>query len=228
MRSSFRRCRREGETRRCLTLALLLAALPMLGNGTPDEADAISGKLKQRYAGIRDLRADFVQLAQHASLGREERASGRVVVQRPGRMRWEYREPVARVMVVSEGMLRIFSPEEAQLQLVPLGEGAFSPTAIAFLLGDLDLDRVFAPELPAEERPGRLGLVLRPREPAAFEFLEVWLDPESYQVRESVVRDLFGNRTELRFTKTRENIGVEELVFTLEVPEGTDVIDLRP
>ena len=94
-------------------------------------------------------------------------------------------------------------------------------------LGDLDLDRVFAPELPAEERPGRLGRVLRPREPAAFEFLEVWLDPESYQVRESVVRDLFGNRTELRFENTRENIGVEEAVFTLEVPEGTDVIDLR-
>lgn len=228
MRFSFRPYWSKGARRRLPILALLVVTLPLVGNGAPDEAGAIAVKLKQRYAGIRDLRADFVQLAQNASLGREERSSGWVSVQRPGRMRWEYLEPIPRVIVVDGGTLRIFSPEEAQLQLVPLSEGAFSPTAIAFLLGDLDLDRVFAPELPAQERPGRRGLVLRPREPAVFEVLEVWLDPESYQVRESVVRDLFGNRTELRFTKTRENIGVEELVFTLEVPEGTDVIDLRP
>ena len=213
--------------RRRAKFVLILLSLPLIANGTPDEARAIAVKLKQRYASIRDLRADFVQLAQHASLGREERSSGWVSVQRPGRMRWEYREPTPRVIVVDRGTLQMFDPVEAQLQVVPLAESGFSPTAIAFLLGDLDLDTVFVPELPAEERPGRRGLVLRPRQPATFEFLEIWLDPESFQVRESVVQDLFGNRTELRFESTQENIGVEEVVFTLEVPEGTEVIDLR-
>ena len=143
-------------------------------------------------------------------------------------MRWEYREPAATVMVVDEKTLRIFNPAERQLQVAPLGAGTFSPTAIGFLLGSLELKRVFVATLPAEGRADRRGLVLRPREPASFESLELWLDPETLQLRESVVHDLFGNRTELRLSDVQENIGVREAVFTLEVPDDIDVIDLRP
>lgn len=228
MRSLFRPCRTEGASRPRLIVALVAISLPLLGNGAPDDANAILGKLEARYARIRDMRANFVQVAELASLGREESSSGWVAMKRPGRMRWEYTEPEPRVMVVDEGTLRIFSPGEGQLQVAALGGSSFSPTAITFLLGDLDLERVFQAELATVPRPGRRGLLLRPREPAAFELLEVWFDPESYQVRESVVHDLFGNRTEVRFSETLENIGVREAVFTLEVPDDTDVIDLRP
>ena len=201
---------------------------PLLGNGAPDDPDALASRLEKRYAGVRDLRAEFVQVASIASLGREEVSSGWVAVKRPGKMRWEYREPAATVMVVDEKTLRIFNPAERQLQVAPLGAGTFSPTAIGFLLGSLELKRVFVATLPAEGRADRRGLVLRPREPASFESLELWLDPETLQLRESVVHDLFGNRTELRLSDVQENIGVREAVFTLEVPDDIDVIDLRP
>ena len=68
---------------------------------------------------------------------------------------------------------------------------------------------------------------LRPRGDAAFEHIEIWLEPNSHQLRESVVVDVFGNRTSLRFTEITENAGVDDGVFEIRVPEDTEVIDLR-
>jgi len=71
------------------------------------------------------------------------------------------------------------------------------------------------------------GLVLRPTSDASFESLTLWLDPKSLQLRESVVVDLFGNRTRVRFADIVENAGVEPAAFEFAAPAGTDVIDLR-
>jgi outer membrane lipoprotein-sorting protein len=77
--------------------------------------------------------------------------------------------------------------------------------------------------------PGRSerGLVLRPKGDGGFESLTLWLDPKSLQLRESVVVDLFGNRTRVRFDGIVENAGVEAATFELAAPAGADVIDLR-
>jgi outer membrane lipoprotein carrier protein len=209
-----------------LVATALLAAV-LLGNGAPDRAQAVVDELQKRYASVRDMRAEFVQTSYVASLGREEVSRGQVVVKRPARMRWEYREPEPRVIVIDGDTLRIFSPVDRQLQIAPLEGGAFSPTALGFLLGDIDLTRVFDAKLIEGGRADRRGVELRPREDAVFESLRIWLDPETHQVRESVVLDLFGNRTEVRFENAAENVGVEEEIFTIEVPEDTDVVDLR-
>ena len=72
-----------------------------------------------------------------------------------------------------------------------------------------------------------IGLKLIPREDSGFEYLELWLEPSSYQLRESVIMDLFGNRTRVRFHRVRENVGLAEEVFSITVPDDTEVIDLR-
>jgi outer membrane lipoprotein carrier protein len=121
----------------------------------------------------------------------------------------------------------VYTPSEAQLQIVGAGGGAFSPTALGFLLGEGDLRADFTSEaIDAAERE-EVGIKLRPRGDAAFEYLEMWLAPGSHQLRESVVVDVFGNRTSVRFSEISENSGVEETAFEIDVPEGTEVIDLR-
>lgn len=190
-------------------------------------SDAVLGSLQSRYEDIRDLRADFVQEAHVASLGRNDVSRGRVVMQRPGRMRWEYVDPEERVIVLSEGTLRVYTPSESQLQIVAADGGAFSTTALGFLLGEGDLRADFTSEAIDAGPRAEIGLKLRPRGDAAFEHLEMWLEPESHQLRESVVVDVFGNRTSVRFAEITENTGVEDAAFEIDVPEGTEIIDLR-
>ncbi len=193
----------------------------------PASAESVLGSLQSRYEHITDLRANFVQEAHVASLGKRDVSRGRLVMQRPGRMRWEYVAPEARVIVLERGTLRVYTPSEAQLQIATATGGAFSPTALGFLLGEGDLREEFMSSRIEAEGRDEIGVRLRPRGDAAFEHIEMWLDPNSHQLRESVVVDVFGNRTSLRFTEITENTGVDDDAFEIRVPEGTEVIDLR-
>jgi outer membrane lipoprotein carrier protein len=208
-------------------LAAVACGLIFLGGGSDDPAAQILEKLQARYEAIKDFRADFVQTSLVASLGREEVTGGSVVVKRPGRMRWTYREPEPRVIVLDRETLRIYSPGDRQLQIASVASGAISPTALSFLLGDAVLGNIFDAVRITESKRDEMGLRLKPREDSGFEILELWLDPSSYQLRESLVVDLFGNRTLVRFQGVAENEGVAEEVFSITVPDDTEVIDLR-
>lgn len=204
----------------CLALALVAA-------DAEDEAGKTLDAVQKRYDGVRDLRADFEQTSFSAALGTETRSNGAVTVERPGKMRWEYAAPDGRVIVLDKESIRIWNPEEKQLQIAALSAGNVSPTALGFLLGQAVLRDTFDAELiPAPTRPER-GLRLRPKSDGGFESLELWVDPKTYQLRESVVLDLFGNRTRVRLDGIRENVGVKSAEFEFKIPEGAEVVDLR-
>ena len=199
----------------------------LLGGADGESAAEVLERLQARYDAIRDFRADFVQTSRVASLGREDVTSGSVVVERPGRMLWKYEEPDPLVIVLDGDALRIYNPADRQLQIAPVASGAISPTALSFLLGDGVLSKLFGARRIHESNRAEIGLKLIPLEDSGFEYLELWLNPASYQLRESVLVDLFGNRTRVRFSAVAENKGVEEEVFSIRVPEDTEVIDLR-
>jgi outer membrane lipoprotein carrier protein len=206
-------------------VSALLVALLFAGGGS--ETDALLERIQGRYESVQDLRASFEQVSFVATLSREQRTRGRVVVQRPGRMRWEYAEPQPSVMVLDIDTVSVYSPVDKKLQIAPLEQGAVSPTALDFLLGEGVLRETFVAELlPSEGRP-EVGLRLKPAEEAGFESLDLWLDADTLALRESVLRDLFGNRTRIRLEEVRENAGVTEADFRIEVPDDVEVIDLR-
>jgi outer membrane lipoprotein carrier protein len=216
-------------SRRLAALVPLCAALLANGGETPpsDAAALILGATQARYDAVVDMRASFAQHATVASLGTTEISSGVVLVKRPGRMRWEYSVPEARVIALDGETLRIYIPEDKQLQIASVSQGAFSPTALDFLLGDGDLTETFrATQLPDGD-DGTLRLKLDPLEDARFQHLELWVAPVTHQLRGSVLVDMLGNRTEVRFSNLVENKGVAEEHFTIEVPADTEVIDLR-
>ena len=183
--------------------------------------------VQKRYEGVRDLHGSFEQASFSIALGTESISRGAVTVERPGKMRWEYAAPNGRVIVLDKTTIKIWNPDEKQLQIAPLSAGNVSPTALGFLLGQAVLRDTFDAELiPAPERAER-GLRLRPKADGGFELLELWVDPKTYELRESVVLDLFGNRTRLRLSELRENSGVAAGAFEFEAPAGAEVVDLR-
>ncbi len=206
----------------------MLLALGLLGNGATEEPiPAALDAIQARYDGITDLSAGFVQTSYTAALGSESVLAGRLTMKRPGFIRWEYSPPNKRVIVLNADTLRIYSPLDEQLQIAGLAKGTVSPTALSFLLGDGVLRELFtAVAIDADDR-AELGLRLDPRQESGFEFIELWVDRETHQLRESVLVDLFKNRTRIRFDSIEENAGVDDSSFEIEVPEGTEVIDLR-
>jgi len=208
---------------------LCLAALAVLltAADAPDEATKALDGVQKRYDSVRDMRASFVQTSFSAALGKETEAHGTVLVKRPGKMRWEYAEPDGRVIVLDGEAIKIWNPQDKQLQIAKLSASNVSPTALGFLMGQGVLRDTFDAK-PASE-PGRTdkGLLLHPKGDAGFESLLLWLDPKTSELRESVVVDLFGNKTRLKLESIVENGGVDAKAFELATPPGAEVIDLR-
>lgn len=204
-----------------MVLALVAAADPA------DEAGKALDAVQKRYDAVRDLRASFEQTSFSVAMGTETVARGTVAVERPGKMRWEYAAPDGRVIVLDQNSIRIWNPDEKQLQIAPLSAGNVSPTALGFLLGQSVLRETFDAELIVAPERAERGLRLRPKTDGGFELLELWVDPKTSELRESVVLDLFGNRTRLKLSELRENAGVPEGAFVFEAPAGAEVVDLR-
>jgi outer membrane lipoprotein carrier protein len=228
---------------RLVAALVLLGALPLLGaagaraggaaaGGGADGtcASAVAAKVQSHYDAVKDLEAHFDQvthsIAFAGSSAGEERSSGEVIFAKPGRMRWSYEKP-EKSLVVSDGdTLWLYDPSAHQVQVMPVGKGFLSGAAIEFLLGEGRIEKSF--EVKAQGcGSDEVELLLQPRKDATYEHLELDVDPTTGAIRESVVVDLFGNRTEVRFSDVHENRGVAASVFHFEPPAGTQVLELK-
>ncbi len=234
--------RRSGmRVRASLVLAAALATVgPARANGPDSQAsapavdgcaEAVAERVQKRYETIRDLEARFRQRTRAAAFGGVAAdplvASGRVVFAKPGRMRWSYEEPEPSLVVSDGEGVWIYDPKAREAQHLPLGERFLSGAAIQFLLGQGDLLAEFQVSASAcDASPVRL--MLRPRRDASYERLEVAVDPKTGEIRESVVVDLLGNVTTVRFEDVRTNREPDPALFRFEPEEGVRVLELAP
>ncbi len=89
-------------------IAFLLAVLTLAAPGVstqspPQSADELAAALQRKYDTVRDFSADFVQTYRGGALNRAMKDTGRVVVRKPGKMRWEYKTPEEKLFV-SDGV----------------------------------------------------------------------------------------------------------------------------
>lgn len=231
------------EASAALVAAILLVGSPAAAGEarTPDAAPcgaerarAVVAAVQQRYEGITDLRADFVQTTESVVLATGIEAGeagssvsrGRVRFAKPGRMRWEYREPEESLVVSDGSVLWIYEVGADQATRLPVDEGYLAGAALQFLLGEGDLAATFEIE-PLGCEGDSVELDLHPREPASYERLGLTADAGTGLVTETAIVDLFGNRTRIRFENVTLDERPPEGTFRFVPPKGVEVIDLH-
>lgn len=207
-------------------LPLLLAAtlLAQAPDPAPDAglARSLLRRVEQRHARTNDLVARFSQSYRSGMLGRELTERGTLSIKRPGRMRWEYKDPEPKLFVSDGRTFYFYVPADRQ---VIVSEQDPSRSLAARLLsgrGGLADEFEVTLESPLEEGVVRLKLV--PRGGQA-DVERAFLDVEpSGRIRAILLDDLQGNRTRFRFEAVRENRGLRDELFRFQVPDGVEVI----
>jgi chaperone LolA len=196
----------------------------------PGCADAVAARVQRRYESVKDLAAKFDQTTRLASLGADassgsSESKGTVVFAKPGRMRWEYTEPDASLVVSDGKTLWIYDPAAKEVQRFPAGGGFLSGVAVQFLVGEGDLQRDFRVKVADCAQP-EVVLELTPKQDATYEKIELVAGRESGEVRETRIFDLVGNVTKIVFRDLQTNLGPAPSTFAFEPPPGVKVIDL--
>jgi outer membrane lipoprotein carrier protein len=190
----------------------------------PTELDAYLDHLKT-------LRASFLQTLAD-SQGREiDRASGTIIVQRPGKFRWEIHPQAAsgggssssagQLLVCDGRNLWFFDRDLAQVTVKPV-DAALSATPALLLSGAVDVRRNFT-ITPAGEREGFKWVLVEPHGGEA-DFREALFGFDKGELKRMILEDKLDQTATVIFDKVERNVTVSPAEVSFTPPSGADVI----
>ncbi|MEZ4361360.1 MAG: outer membrane lipoprotein carrier protein LolA [Kofleriaceae bacterium] len=182
-------------------------ALP--ASAAPTASDVVD-KVQGFYASVKQVSAKFRQSVTNATFGGDPKVNdGRVYIQKPGKMRWDYfaakkgAAARAKKSFISNGeYLYVVEYDNKQILKKSL-EKDLMPVAVSFLYGKGDLKADFTAALDASGRFGAKGdlvLKLTPKKPSAqYKNLYLVVDAKDFHVTQSVIIDSSNNTNHFRF-----------------------------
>jgi outer membrane lipoprotein carrier protein len=190
-----------------------------------NETDRLINLLEARYGRMRGLAAEFEQ-SYRAPGVRERRERGRLFLQRPRRMRWEYDPKPGKLFIVNGREVWFYVPADREAVHADASAVADARFPFLFLLGQTNLRRQFRSITLAGQEgwpsPTR-ELRLVPRDSAGGLreiFLEIFPDGRISKVRLS---DDAGAISEVTLTNVRENFIAPPEAFEFQPPPGVTV-----
>ncbi len=209
----------QGHSAGALFLPLLLLS------PSPVATDQIVHQLQREYEHIHSFRADFRQIFR--SRGIEQTETGIVMMKRPGKMYWEYKEPKLKIFVADGKKTFFYVPADKQVIVSSLDlENSDSP--LLFLLGMGNIERDFLVSLESEDGPeaaDTLLLRLTPRTPQPeFSYLLAAVEKEKYWIRRLTVVEPIGQENEYVLSNVEQNVDIPDKRFQFKIPSNAEVI----
>ena len=183
-------------------------------------ADA-AGRLDAYLSGLDTVSAQFEQRLFDERRSLLERARGTVLIDRPGRFRFDYSDPPQ--LIVGDGArVWIHDPELAQVTVRDV-DAALGSTPAVLLATDRPVEEQFRVEA-LDAGAGYDAFALEPRvEDAPFTLIRLAF--AGGELRRMELVDQFGQTTLITFTDIRRQPAVPAGAFTFTPPAGADVID---
>jgi outer membrane lipoprotein carrier protein len=186
-----------------------------------DAAGAIE-QLQSFASSTRSATGEFTQQLQRKSRQAAPVSRGEFAFARPGRFRWEIREPYEQLIVTDGKKLYFFDKDLKQVTIRAAGD-VIRATPAAVLFGGGDIGEAFRLEEKGE-RDGLHWLEATPKlADSGFERIRVGL--RGGLPLEMEVVDAFGQLSRFTFTRISRNAPVPDDAFSFTPPPGVDVIE---
>src|ERR1700733_783789 len=128
--------------------AVLLAAAiawraPLRADATIAAESPLAAALQKKYDSIKDFSADFVHVYQGDVLRKRVTEAGRLLIKKPGKMRWEYQTPEQKLFVSGGSKIYSYIPQDKQVIVSNVPGDDEAPTPVLFLSGKGNILRDF-------------------------------------------------------------------------------------
>ncbi len=195
----------------------------------PPNLHQLAQEVDRHYDALRSLQADFTEIYQGAGAKRIE--SGTLWLKRPGKMRWEYREPREKLFITNGGAAWFYVPGERQARKIPVKKLDDLRSPLRYLLGKTKLEKEFDALSLAPD--------VQPLAPGDFVFRGI---PKGMQDRISqvlmeitpnrdisriVIEEVDGSTTEFRLRDQKLNVDVSDQRFRFSPPPGVETFEVN-
>jgi chaperone LolA len=178
-------------------------------------------RLKAFIAGAKTAEADFTQTVADRNNRVTQQARGKMAFARPGKFRWDYREPYEQLIVGDGAKLWLYDADLEQVTVKPLGD-VIAGTPAALLAGDNAIEKYFSLK-NAGEADGLEWLEATPKSrDTTFERIRMGFKGDVLAQME--LFDTFGQRTTLKLSNFSRNPRIAPSRFVFTPPKGADVI----
>jgi outer membrane lipoprotein carrier protein len=190
------------------------------------ELDQLIKRIEARYGRMRGLAANFEQIYRGPGV-RERREHGRVFLQRPRRMRWEYEPKPGKLFIVNEREAWLYSPADREATRADAAKISDARFPFLFLLGQKNLRAHFREIVFATDDQGAssgvraLRLVPKRKDTGIREILlEVTSDGQITKVMQI---DEVGAVSEFLLTNIEEDYVAPAGSFEFRPPSGVNI-----
>jgi len=206
-----------------MTATLLLLALVA---APPADAGVVLKSLEDAGRALKTMRASFVETKLTVLLDEKTESRGQVLMQIPGRFRYEYKLPQESAMVIKDGQFARYFPKSKQVfRGAAKGE---ADLLVGFGPGASGLGKKYEASLVGEESIGSIAtyvLDLKPRQPGLFTGIRLWVDKARSMPVQTRLTEPTGDQTTIRFEGVVVNGGLASDAFELKLPK--DVVEVR-
>ena len=205
---------------------MFLAFFPGAGQCAAPTPLELAQKLQARYEETKTMTADFKQSTSVPMSTRKRLGAGKVVIFKPGRIRWDYQTPDKQVLISDGKKVFMYLADSAQMIVQPVSQYINSDVTYAFFVGTGNIVRdfkVLPPERQGDASLKAIKLVPKTAHPQV-DYLHVWID-DNFMVRRLEIVDHFGSITDLAFSNIRRNEPVPPETFVFTPPPGTEIIE---
>jgi outer membrane lipoprotein carrier protein len=165
-------------------------------------------KVQKFYSSVNQVSALFRQTVTYSTFGTTKSSDGQLWIQKPGKMRWDYKETKKGVVTVKKSFISngsyLYMVEHDNKQVVKKNlANDLMPVAVSFLYGKGDLKAEFNADL---DKSGKFGtkedivLKLTPKKPSAqYKSLTLVVATSDFHVTQSIIVDSSDNVNHFKF-----------------------------
>jgi outer membrane lipoprotein carrier protein len=179
---------------------------------------------EQALDSMQSYEAEFVQVVKEEKLFREEKSTGKVWVQRPGKFFWRYDTGPQLLNIISDGLnLWIDQPTLKQVMVQSLDEiGEDMP--ITWLASDQPIAKRYHIRALPETTNGLQWYDLQNKNGGSQEIAFIELGLDGQLLKEVRLTSSDGKVTSVQFKQAKRNHAIPPSIFIYKPAVGTDII----
>lgn len=178
--------------------------------------------LQNLLTSITSLKADFTQSMKDKNAAGIQESSGKLIILRPDRFRWEVNQPTKQLIIANNSKVWIYDPDLEQVTIRHINqEMGDSPARL--LSHPENLEKDFVVKI-TKKNAENISFLLIPRDENSL-LMSIQLGFKNDHIQYMVLQDRIGHTTMVEFYNVQLNSPVINSLFVLKIPKQVDVID---